>query len=57
MKAMLKTWWAHQNCISEVCTAVEQPTSEFLALKHAFPSTTIYGCDFHREQARAQLTS
>ena len=25
--------------------------AEFSALKQAFPSTTVYGCDFHREQA------
>ena len=36
---------------------MEQPTPEFLALKQAFPITTVYGCDFHREQARAQVTS
>ena len=25
--------------------------AEFTALKQSFPSTTVYGCDFHREQA------
>ena len=53
------------ECISEALNVLKELNSnwnppfflcdfsdaEFSALKQAFPSTTVYGCDFHREQA------
>ena len=53
------------ECISETLNVLKELKSnwnppfflcdfsdaEFSALKQAFPSTTVYGCDFHREQA------
>ena len=56
------------ECISEALNVLKELNSnwnppfflcdfsdaEFSALKQAFPSTTVYGCDFYREQAWTQ---
>ena len=45
---VLKEWNSNWNPPFFLCDFSD---AEFSALKQAFPSTTVYGCDFHREQA------
>ena len=45
---VLKEWNSNWNPPFFLC---DYSDAEFSALKQAFPSTTVYGCDFHREQA------
>ena len=45
---ILKEWNSNWNPPFFLCDFSD---AEFSALKQAFPSTTVYGCDFHREQA------
>ena len=45
---ILKEWNSNWNPPFFLCDFSD---AKFSALKQAFPSTTVYGCDFHREQA------
>lgn len=46
--SILKEWNSHWNPPHFLCDFSD---AEFSAIQHAFPSSTVYGCDFHREQA------
>jgi hypothetical protein len=46
--SVLKEWNSNWNPPHFLCDFSD---AEFSALQLAFPSTTVYGCDFHREQA------
>ena len=48
---VLKEWNSNWNPPFFLC---DYSDAEFSALKQAFPSTIVYGCDFHREQAWTQ---